>query len=300
MHRALVSGVTGHLGSELARQLHIAGVEVHGLTRAGAAIPPESDDSIELHSVDGSTQNLIAVLCAVRPDIVFHLAGLARRAHRSEDVSPFIAANISFGTQLLEGMRACRCKRFVTAGSYLQHFKGDVPHPLNLYAATKQAFETLIEYYADAFDMSAVRLTLCDIYSERDTRPKLMTDIAAAWAGDSSLTLRSAEAYVDLIHVQDAACAFMHIANLLETHAIPERALTRYSVSSGHDTTATELIQIFERIGHRRLTVHRAASAPAVRDMKPWRGDGVPGWAPRISIDEGIGRIIANLYATAP
>lgn len=292
MRRAVLSGVTGHLGSELARQLLSAGIEVHGLTR-GLPLPHSSSVDIFFHHVDGSTQAVINAIDKAQPDIVFHVAGLARRSHQSADVTPFVEANILLGTQLLEAARSSQCPHFITAGTYLQQFDGDRGGSMNLYAATKQAFEVLMEYYSDAFGISAVRLTLCDIYSERDTRRKLVTDIAAAWDGNTPLTLMNDEASLDLIHVEDAARAFLQAAELLNNDSIQPRGVVRYSVSSGTEITALELISAFERIGGRKLTVHRQESPRLSRDMKPWRGTQVPGWAPRISLEEGIARIIA-------
>lgn len=287
---ALVSGVTGHLGREVARQLIRQGVEVHGLTRQAL----EPDASVRLLRIDGSTGSVLEVFEKVRPDVVIHLAGLSRREHRSSDIEPFVAANILFGTQLLEGMRVSGCPRIITAGTYLQHYETDSFRAFNLYAATRQAFEDVLAFYVDAYEISAVRLTLADIYSEHDTRPKLMTDIAKAWVDSTSLSLRDPDAYVDLIHVEDAAAAFLRTATLLEQGGIPGRALLRYSVSSGQDITARELVHEFERIAGCNLRImHDSAAAPS-RRIKPRRAEPVLGWKPQITLADGINRILAT------
>jgi hypothetical protein len=43
-----------------------------------------------------------------------------------------------------------------------------------------------------------------------------MTDLARAWADSTQLNLRDPDALVDLIHVEDAAAAFLQAAPLLE------------------------------------------------------------------------------------
>jgi len=289
MRTAIVSGITGHLGSELARQLVAAGIEVHGLSRGINSTVA----GLLLHRVDGSTTGLRSILDSVRPDAAFHLAGLTRRTHQSDDVSPFIEANILFGTQLLEAARQSHCPYFITAGTYLQHFKGEVGGSMNLYAATKDAFETLIQYYVEAFELSAVRLTLCDIYSEVDSRRKLMTDIADACAGNKPLILMNEGARLDLVHVEDAARAFIQVAALLERGDIEARRLSRYSVTSGQDNTVAELLAAFERIIGKKLSVLRQEAPRLARDMGPWRGTRIPGWTPRISLEQGIVRMLA-------
>jgi nucleoside-diphosphate-sugar epimerase len=288
MRRALVSGITGHLGCEVAQQLSQQGIEVYGLTRKART------DSAHLLHIDGSTESILAAFEQTRPDAVIHLAGLSRREHRSGDIEPFVEANILLGTQLLEGMRISGCRYMITAGTYLQHYDTDAFRAFNLYAATRQAFEAVLEFYVDAHEISAVRLTLADVYSEHDTRPKLMTDIARAWSSSTPLSLKDPYAWVDLIHVQDAAAAFLQAASLLEAGSVPARTLSRFAVSSGEDITALELVHRFERRAKHDLQImHDSARAPS-RRIKPRRGAPVPGWKPRITLDDGIDRILAR------
>lgn len=294
MRRVLVSGITGHLGREVARQLTEQGIAVYGLTRQLVAQDHPLHRTARLIQTDGSTRSVLDALEQTKPDMVIHLAGLSRREHRSSDIEPFVAANILFGTQLLEGMRISGCRGMITAGTYLQHYDTDALRAFNLYAATRQAFEAVLEFYIDAYDMCAVRLTLADIYSEHDTRPKLMTDITKAWTDSIPLNLRDPESFVDLIHLEDAAAAFLQAASLLESGGIPDRKLSRYSVSSGEDITALELVHRFERRAGRNLQITRDSAPAPSRRIKPRRGEPVPGWKPRITLDDGIDRILAS------
>jgi nucleoside-diphosphate-sugar epimerase len=293
MNRAIISGITGHLGVELARQLCAQGKQVFGLTRQDVAPDHPVLASAHLHRIDGRTQTLVDLFQQIQPEAVFHLAGLSRRNHVSEDIVPFVEANILLGTQILEAMRLSGCGRIIIAGTYLQHFDTDGYRAFNLYAATKQAFEDLLAYYVDACGVTAVRLTLCDIYSEHDRRPKLMTDIADSWASSTPLHLRDARSRIDLIHVADAAAAFLQAARLIESAVIPGQTLARYSVSSGRDLTSSELVELFERVSGKALNVVQGNAAP-VRNLTPWRGAGMPGWMPRISLEEGIVRILQS------
>jgi nucleoside-diphosphate-sugar epimerase len=289
--RAVVSGITGHVGQELARQLVAAGVEVHGISRARSAFRELEEMGVRNHQIDGRTETLIALFEDVQPDVVFHLAALARREHLSADVTPFINANILLGTQLLEASKLSGCGRFVTAGSYLQHGESGDYRPFNLYAATKQAFENVLAFYVDAFEFAAVVLTLCNIYSEHDPRRTLLTDIAAASTG-KPLRLHAAEAWVDLVHVEDVAAAFMHVMTLLDDNVIHAGTLSKYSVSSGREITARELVALFERIDHRTIEIQTGERPYPARRVKPWSGTRVPGWEPRVSLEAGIQRLL--------
>ncbi|MDY6945530.1 MAG: NAD-dependent epimerase/dehydratase family protein [Pseudomonadota bacterium] len=290
MESAIVSGISGHLGHEVARQLLLSGVRTIGLTRR--PVEHLGMAGVDWHRIDGRTETLLEVFQQTRPDTVLHLAGLSRREHVSGDVSAFVEANILLGAQLLEAMRVVGGRRFITAGTYLQHASDGTPRPFNLYAATKLAFEDIAAYYAEAYGIAVARLTLSDIYSEHDTRPKLMTDLANAWATGAAVVVRDAGARVDLIHLEDAAAAFLDAASWLEQGHV-SGALACYSVSSGADISALELVSLFESIGGRGLRAEVGTGKPSPRSVKPWRGAAVPGWAPRINLEQGIARIIA-------
>jgi nucleoside-diphosphate-sugar epimerase len=288
--RAVLSGATGHLGGEIARQLVAAGAEVHGLTRQAERVRASSVGGMRLHYVDGSTENLVAILSEVKPDVVMHVASMYRREHRADEISALVSANVLFGTQLLEAMRAAGCLRMVTAGSFFQHFHSDEYRALNLYAATKQAFEDILAYYVDAFGFSAAVLTLYEIYSENDIRRKLMTAAADALKKSAPLDLPEQEFWMDFVHVEDAAAAFLRVADVL---AKDKTGLLRYSVCSGDDVSGSELAALFEKIGGRELQTRRGAFAQPARAMpRPWRGPVVPGWVPRVTLEQGIARML--------
>jgi nucleoside-diphosphate-sugar epimerase len=295
---AVVSGISGHLGQELARQLVHAGVNVVGLTRQAATATETSPGSVRCHRVDGRTETLISALDDARPDVVFHLAGLSRRQHLSGDITAFVESNVLFGTQLLEAARVSGCKRFITAGSYLQYFNTDQSRSFNLYAATKEAFERIVEYYTDAFGIASVRLTLCDIYSENDVRPKLINDISAAWSRGSSLLVHEDDPKIDPVHVSDAAAAFMRAAALLEENPNAARTMSRYSVTSGRDVSLRELLTTFERLGGRKIAIERSSNRPARSLIRSWRGAILPGWVPRVTIEDGVARILSSRAGT--
>ena len=294
MRRVLVSGISSHVGRALGAQLVADGFDVHGLSRQGSPRPPLAAGPIHVHRVDGQTSTLMDVVRQVDPQVVIHLAGLVVKEHDGGTLGPLIEANVLFGAQLLEAMRACGCRQIVTAGTYLQHADSDAYRALNMYAATKQAFETLLEYYAQAFDFTALRLTLCNVYSEHEIRPSLMTDLAAAWKNQTSFVVRNRDVRLDLVHVDDVARSFVRAASMMDAGALPTGRLSRYSVTSGRDYSPEELVRTFEEVGGRKLSVRFEPISGAIRRPRPWRGEIIPDWAPRISMSQGVARIIEN------
>jgi nucleoside-diphosphate-sugar epimerase len=297
MFRAIVTGVTGHLGLEIARQLGTAGIEVHGLTRRHQP-PGMRDIPCPLHWVDGELTSLMETFGAVRPDVLIHLVSCYRREHKEADLGPMIEANILLGVQLLEAATRAGCSRVITAGTYFQHYDADHYRALNLYAATKQAFEDILSFYVDAFEISAAVLNLYDVYSERDTRPKLMSALSRALEAGTAVHLPADDFAIDLVHVEDAAAAFVHAASTENRKILRRGVLSRFSICSGIDTTLSELVTVFERVGRSPISVVRGGYMQPSRVIKrPWRGTILPGWTPHVTLEEGVARMITKAMA---
>src|SRR5690242_3674558 len=88
--RCLITGATGFVGRHLAAALLPAGHEVHGLGRRPA------DLAIPLHIADlADAAATEAVVRAVRPDWVFHLAGYASPGASFKDPPAAWAGNLT-------------------------------------------------------------------------------------------------------------------------------------------------------------------------------------------------------------
>jgi len=301
MRRAIVSGITGHVGAVLGDQLMAAGFQVHGLTRGGvgSTMQPASRMGIRLHHVDGRTQTLVSLFEEIQPDVVLHLAALARHKHLTTDISPLVTANILFGTQLLEAAKLVGCRSFITTGSHLQYGENARHHAFNLYAATKTAFEEILAYFVDSFGFSAIALTLCNVYSELDPRPTLLSQLLGAFADGTPLSLHTGEVWFDLVHVEDVAAALIQSIRVLDHHRAEGIGLSHYSVSAGRDMSCAELMTVIEALGLTRPNINYGRpEVPAYR-VRPWRGICVPGWTPRIGIQEGVTRLLAHRAARA-
>lgn len=302
MTRAFVTGIAGHLGKELARQLHADGVEVHGLTRDGTKTDDLGTVAHRLHVTDGSSERMVEIFQDVQPEVVYHLASLYCRDHRTADIVPLIASNVLLGTQLLEGMRLSSCRRMVTAGTFFQHYYPQEiaagQHPadyraLNLYAASKQAFDDILAYAADADGLQAASLVLYEIYSEHDTRRKLMTVMADACAKGGTVGLPNDEFWVNFVHVEDVAAAFRQVNALMVAGQIAAGTAPVYSVCAAEDTAASQLVATFEEVSGQTLTVNRGAFTQPPRAMPvPWRGPVVPGWQAKVSLRDGVQRMM--------
>lgn len=287
--KALVTGATGYVGSKLCARLLAEGWQVEVITRsAGRPLPEPLAGKVHLHAHDGSTQSLMDAVTTSAPDFVFHLASLFIAEHRSEQVTDLINSNVLFGTQLIEACARAGVKRFINTGTSWQHYRSDAYDPVCLYAATKQAFEDILDFYVDAFGISAITLKLFDTYGPDDPRPKLVNLLRRHAASQEPLLMSPGEQKIDLVHIDDVCNAFLQAARLLEgPNAAPSHQ--RYAVSTGQARALREVVEAFiEATGQNLLIAWGERPYRAREVMAPTGGAILPGWRPQHELARGF------------
>jgi len=290
MPRALITGAAGFIGGGLVRRLLADGWEVHALLgrtcrrEALADLAPR----VTVHDHDGSMDCMRTILQRARPDLTFHLASLFLSDHRLEDVDALVTSNILLSTQLVEAMVATGARRLVNTGTSWQHFGTTAYRPVNLYAATKQAFEDILAYYHDAQGLSCLTLKLYDTYGPGDHRPKLVNILLDAARTGEPLAMSPGAQEVELTHLADVAAAFVRAADLLLQSEAP--LLAAYLVSGTRLTVRDLVAQVIRSTG-RPIQVQwggrpyrpREVMVPVVSAAQC-----LPGWAPEVELGEGI------------
>ncbi len=294
---ALVTGGTGFVGSNLCRSLLNNGWRVHIIAiphDTGGTLLNDIRDQLDIHVHDGSTDGMTSIMATVMPDMVFHLASLFLSEHTAQDIDRLIISNVLFGTQLLEAMAVHGVFRIVNTGTSWQHYGNETYSPVNLYAATKQAFEDVMKYYVEARGMNAVTLKLFDTYGPNDPRPKLFHLLEKLAHEGTSLTMSPGEQVIDLVHVSDVVTAF-EIASDRLAHGLVE-GHEAYAVSSGSPMTLKEVVELFERALGRNLAIEWGGRPYRAREvMSLWdKGKGLPCWSQAYSLETGINDLLKS------
>lgn len=223
--RALVTGATGFLGHHLAATLVADGWHVTALQRASSSLSPACAAlraiGVEIAAFEsGSEVQRLARESA--PDAVFHLATHYLKDHVPGDVPTLIDANISFGTQVLEGLRGSGAA-VVSAMSYFQFTEG-MPAPVSLYSATKQAFLDICEYYRVIDGADIRQVVLFDTFGPGDTRNKLMPHLFAALRERKQVRLGPSRQPINLLYVDDVVAGLLAVAEPQQSRMFALRA----------------------------------------------------------------------------
>ena len=288
-HVALVTGATGFVGSNVVRRLVREGWQVHILSRADSRMPAAAEFSqVTNHIHDGSTESMVRCVEQAKPDVVFHLASLFLSQHATRDIGALIQSNVLFGNQLLEAMKVNEVKYIINTGTSWQHYNNEDYNPVCLYAATKQAFEALLEYYIQACGINAITLKLFDTYGPNDPRPKLFHLLNKAATTGEPLDMSAGGQLIDLVHIDDVVDAYLIAAKRLNEGSVSQHE--SYAVSSGQPLPLKKLVQLYAEVINKKVKVNWGERPYRFREvMHTWdRGVSLQNWQPRVALRDGL------------
>lgn len=296
MPRALITGSAGFIGGTLVRHLLARDWEVHaflGPTCKAEALD-KVKDQVRCHFHDGSTQGLFEILDQVKPEVVFHLASLFLSDHQPEDIEALVRSNILLSTQLAEAMACTGAARLVNTGTSWQHYHQADYRPVNLYAATKQAFEDILAYYHDARGLSHITLKLFDTYGPRDPRRKLVNLLLESARSGAVLDLSPGEQVLDLLHVDDVVAAFRVAGERLLASEAP---LCETYLLGGTRLTVRKLADCITRATGRPILAQWGGRPYRPREvMAPVAsGAALPSWTPGVGLEQGLSEAYSAL-----
>lgn len=291
---ALITGATGYIGHQLAMRLIKEKWQVHIIVRSTSntkKILNQSNYKINIHiHYEGNTLNQIIQL--IRPTIVFHLASFVLVNHQYEDIAPMINSNIKFGVQLLEAMIKNKVFHLINTGTFWQNYNNAAYSPVNLYAASKQAFEVMMQYYQETSSLKVITLKLFDTYGPEDTRPKLFTLLERATKTGEKLLMSKGEQKIDLVYIDDVTKAFILSANYLLNEK--QDYTGTYVISSGSSILLKDVVKQYEEIRGKKLNIEWGGRPYREREvMVPWdEGKKLKNWKAEISLKAGIQKIL--------
>ena len=289
MRRVLITGITGYIGSNLARGL-LPDCEVYGLAREPVNETYIADirEQVRLLVCDGSYASVETALREAAPELVYHLAAYYTGARGASDTPKLLAANVALGGYLLEAMCSAGCGALVFASSVMAHYGGAAYRPLNLYAATKRAMSDLIAYYTDAGLLRAVTLVLSDTYGPGDQRPKILNLILHAAQNGEPIDLSDVKQEYDVVYIDDVVRAFRMAGE--RALAAPERADETYQVCAAEPLTLRDTVETLQRVSGITLNARWGARPPQEREQRKSVRlyPALPGWRQQTALCEGL------------
>lgn len=283
----LVTGITGFIGENISKKLFEEGHKIYSIIRKQSNIKFLSKE-FNLIVFDENVETLSEYMLQNKIHIVIHVASYFLVDHNAKQVNELVNSNVKFGTQLLEAMSLSDVKYFINTASTWQNFDpvSFDYHPTNLYAATKQAFETILEYYCDVCQIKAITLTIFDSYGPNDRRGKLVSLLGQFAENQTELNMSEGMQEIGLTYIDDITNAYMQAieeVQLVEGHK-------KYALSPLRIYTLREVVELFEKQTGTKLNINWGAKPYRKREvMNVWRkGDILPNWKPTVDLADGL------------
>jgi CDP-paratose synthetase len=289
--KLLITGSTGFIGTHLVDRLLKNGHELCLVVRESTNLSAK-EDSTTHYVFDGDVSKLIAFMEKEKFDGIIHLASLFLAAHKTEDIAGLVNSNVLFGASLLEAATRAGISWFVNTGTFWQHYENKTYAPVNLYAATKQAFEDIAAYYIATSPITFVTLKLSDTFGPNDPRPKVFNLWAKIAQSGEELDMSPGEQYIDISYIDNVIDGYERLMLLLEGDDGKELTGKSFVIKASERMTLKELAALFERVTNTSLAINWGKREYRPREvMVPWEnGEIIPGWQQMVSIEEGIER----------
>ncbi len=312
MKRVLVTGAAGFIGSNLVDRLLADGLEVVGFDNfstghrrflTGALAHPR------FRLVEGDLLDTAALnAAAAGVDTVFHLAANADVRFGLEHPRRDLEQNTIATFNVLEAMRAAGAKTiaFSSTGSVYGEAK-QIPTPedagfpiqTSLYGASKVAGEGLIAAYAEGFKMRAFIFRFVSILGERYTHGHVF-DFCRKLAADPTRldVLGNGRQRKSYLHVGDCVEAMLHAI------ATAPDKVNVFNLGTDEYVEVNDSIAVIAgRLGVKPQLIYSGGERGWVGDnpfiFLDTRKIRALGWAPKMTIRQGVERTVDWLGANA-
>lgn len=293
--KILVTGATGFIGQNLVKVLLSKNYEVHCIVRADSNTS-NMNQNIATFKYDENIGSLINYFNKQKFDGVIHLASFFLASHTQEDITNLISSNIKFGTELLEASKQSNTKWFINTGTFWQNYENEDYNPVNLYAATKEAFEVIAKFYTQTSNLIFTTIKLNDTFGANDTRNKLFNLWNTITKSGKTLEMSDGKQIIDISYIDDVISAY----EVLVTHLASEQRETfknkEFVVTNNEKMSLKKLSKVFEKATNTKLNIKWGARPYREREvMIPYnKGQTVPKWNQKYTLKQAIQKTIKN------
>ena len=236
--KILLTGVTGFLGSHLAKALLSTGHDVVALTRRTSSMRRIESIASELAlvEIDGlDFDTLLTQHSGV--DAIIHTATAYGR--NGESVSEIFAANTAFPLKLLDVGSRAGIKVFINTDTILDQY-------LNLYSLSKNQLLQWGKFFSIHNQLKFINLRLEHFYGPNDDASKFTTFVINnCMANTLELKLTLGEQKRDFIYIDDVVSAYLQI---LEKTTDFDNAFIEFDVGSGQSISIRSFVETVHRL----------------------------------------------------
>ena len=298
--KSIITGGAGFIGSNLTDHLVRIGHKVIILDNFVSGkknnLAHHKKKDVKIVKLDISkSKNLDRYFKGV--DYIFHLAGLAEIIPSIKNPKQYFDNNVIGSLNVVEAAKKAKIKKLIYAASSScygtpksfptsEKDKIDLKHP---YAVTKFMGEELIMKYASIFNMPNISFRFFNVYGPRlntsGQYSAVIGNFLSQMRKKKPLTIvGNGKQTRDFIHVDDLANAFIKVIKSKSVNKI-------YNLGSGKRTSINTIAKIF---GGKKKFIPIRPGEPRNSLANISKIKKEINWKPKITIKEGIKRLLKN------
>ncbi|MBU2637745.1 MAG: GDP-mannose 4,6-dehydratase [Nanoarchaeota archaeon] len=291
--RVLVTGVSGFIGSHLAARLLKEGASVYAIDKEN----PHNSNISYFNADLCDLRALKDIVNKANPEIVVHLAACLDRNALEECIF-----NINYqGTvNLLTALEDVSYQRFVYLSTSESYYGNPVPfsekmplHPRTAYARSKAMAEEHCMRQFKEKHKPVVILRPAIVYGPGQIGNMFIPQCIASALKGEDMKMTAGKQTRDFIYIDDVVEA------IIKASYIPAAVGEAVNIGSGIEVKLKDVtLKINSIMGN---TIHISFAALPYRENEIWRyvldiakARKVLGWAPRVSLEDGLKEVIAN------
>lgn len=290
MKKIILTGATGFIGSNVARHFVNLNYQVAIIIREGSnttTLEPELH-KITVFKYNNNLEDLITFFKDFQADAVIHLAAYFVAEHQPSQIDTLIDSNIRFSMHIAEAMLQSNVKNIINTSTSWQHYQDETYNPVSLYAATKQAVEDILKYYANTWDFNVTNLVIYDSFGINDPRSKVIALFKRIANTNNELKMSPGNQKIDLIYITDIVNAYqIALERILDNKC---NGFHKYYLNSGNEKSLKEIADLFSKVFE--------VSLPIAWGERPYRkrevmnaytlGERLPNWNAKVTLEEGL------------
>jgi UDP-glucose 4-epimerase len=228
---------------------------------------------------------------------IFHFAGIGDIVPSIEQPIEYLSANVQGTVRMLECARSAGAAKFVYAASSSCYGIAQVPtteeHPIMPqypYALSKYLGELAVMHWHRVYKLPVNSIRIFNAYGTRSRTTGAYGAVFGVFlrqklAGKPYTVVGDGEQTRDFIYVTDVAEAFLEVAKTELSGRI-------YNVGAGNPQSVNRLVEL---LGGQVVHLPKRPGEPDCTWADISRIRRELGWSPRVSFEEGVSRILADI-----
>jgi len=289
--RVLITGITGFVGSNLAKKLRSLGVIVYGISRSLAS----DKRNLKANMLDYSAINNFIKDSKIQ--ICFHLAGESLVETGQKDPYLTFKINTEGTLNILEIARKNTMDKIIIASTahvygnnklpYLEEY---TPKPSRPYETSKACTDLIAQSYANTFKLPVLIPRFVNIYGPGDLNfSRLVPKTIKAVLSNTTPKMWGGKAIRDYLYIDDSISAYLKLAEI-DISLIGNNRI--FNFGSNNKISVENLINKVITLSGKKVTIKKIDEGRASEIKSQYvsieKATKVLGWKPRTTLEKGL------------